>query len=384
MPPIEDHPLRYQLANELHARPFPALQAPARAVYLAIKKAQDAASRDRSEDLDHLLDLLDRYGTQHPQPGATHFTAAIGKHVLKWEQHTEFVTYTVFLNGLGERPYDPADFEVFPDDWLRDAPGVRVTSAMLRICERPEDEDRINDMTRDWMVADSLAVSRVIDDAVVVVGDQQLSLRAQHAFGALAPDRSEFEGKVLARDIGAHGGKHGDETGARVGGAADDVVDRAVAGIDLTDPQLVGVGVLLGGDDPGHDEGGQRAFLDLFEFESDGGQLVGDGAQVSVGVEVLFEPIKGEFHGLAPPDQRREKLRFEAVVLQPAHVAVEEGPQVGNAVLEHGQSFDADAESKALILVRVEAAIAQHIRVHHAGTEHLKPIFALTNLHRTA
>lgn len=171
MPPIEDHPLRYQFANELHARPFPALQAPARAVYLAIKKAQDAASRDRSEDLDHLIDLLDRYGTQHPQPGATHFTAAIGKHVLKWEQHTEFVTYTVFLNGLGERPYDPADFEVFPEDWLRAAPGVRVTSAMLRICERPEDESRINDLTRDWMVADSLAVSRVIDDAVVVAGD---------------------------------------------------------------------------------------------------------------------------------------------------------------------------------------------------------------------
>ena len=141
-----------------------------------------------------------------------------------------------------------------------------------------------------------------LDDAVVVVRDQQFSLRAQHAFGAFAPDRTEFEGKVLARDIRAHGGKHGDETGARVGGAADDVVDRAVAGIDLTDPQLVGVGVLLGGDDPGHDEGGQRAFFDLFEFKADGGQLVGDGAQVSVGIEVLFEPIKGEFHGLAPPD----------------------------------------------------------------------------------
>ena len=56
-----------------------------------------------------------------------------------------------------------------------------------------------------------------------------------------------------------------------------------------------------------------------------------------------------------PRTREGEKLRFEAVVLQPAHVAVEEGPQVGNAVLEHGQPFDADAESKALILVRVDA-----------------------------
>ncbi|MGE4328218.1 MAG: DUF3422 family protein, partial [Pseudodonghicola sp.] len=29
MPPIEDHPLRYQLANELHARPFPVVTPPA-------------------------------------------------------------------------------------------------------------------------------------------------------------------------------------------------------------------------------------------------------------------------------------------------------------------------------------------------------------------
>ena len=28
MPPIEDHPLRYPLTNELHARPFPSLEAP--------------------------------------------------------------------------------------------------------------------------------------------------------------------------------------------------------------------------------------------------------------------------------------------------------------------------------------------------------------------
>ena len=37
MPTITDHPLRYALENELHARPFPALEAPCHAVYVAIK-----------------------------------------------------------------------------------------------------------------------------------------------------------------------------------------------------------------------------------------------------------------------------------------------------------------------------------------------------------
>mgnify|MGYP003598136797 FL=1 len=47
MIPPEDHPLRYALVNELHARPFPALGVPCHAIYLAIKEPVDAANRNR-------------------------------------------------------------------------------------------------------------------------------------------------------------------------------------------------------------------------------------------------------------------------------------------------------------------------------------------------
>ena len=45
---MEDHALRYALANELHARPFPSIRAPGRAVHLAIKQPTLAAARDRT------------------------------------------------------------------------------------------------------------------------------------------------------------------------------------------------------------------------------------------------------------------------------------------------------------------------------------------------
>ena len=57
MSPIKDHPLRYALANELHARPFPTLDAPCRAAYLAVKPAENAAGRDRAADVAHLKAL---------------------------------------------------------------------------------------------------------------------------------------------------------------------------------------------------------------------------------------------------------------------------------------------------------------------------------------
>ena len=115
---MDDHPQRYALANELHARPSPALKAPATAVYLAVKRPEDASSRDREADRAHLIDLLDRFGAPHPSPGANHYFGAIGRHHLKWEQHNEFVTYTVFADGISSRAFDPTAFDVFPDDWL--------------------------------------------------------------------------------------------------------------------------------------------------------------------------------------------------------------------------------------------------------------------------
>ena len=170
MTPIDDHPLRYALANELHARPFPVASMPCTVVFLAIKKPEAAVARDRREDLAHLIDLLDRHGAQHPRPDATHYAGQIGRHWLKWEQHTEFVTYTAIAQNVSERAFDPADFEVFPPDWLMASPGQRVTSVLVRVVER-ESDDVVKSKLLDWFEPESLAVSRVLDDAAVCASD---------------------------------------------------------------------------------------------------------------------------------------------------------------------------------------------------------------------
>ncbi len=170
MPPVQDHPLRFQLSNELHARPFPTLSAGSRAIFLALKH-QDATHPDAAAaDLDHLIKLLDRYGAPHPQPGATHYFGQLGKHRLKWERHTEFVTFTLLVDGLGERAFDSADFEFLPEDWLAEAPGLRMTSCMLRI-EPQRDTSVMREKMTEWFVRESLAASSVLDGSAIVAGD---------------------------------------------------------------------------------------------------------------------------------------------------------------------------------------------------------------------
>src|SRR6056297_206721 len=200
MPPIADHPLRYELTNELHARPFPTLAAPCTAIYLAVKREQDAAKRDRAADLAHLTALLDRYGAKHPQPGATHYFGEIGRHRLKWESHTEMVTYTVFSEGVSERPFDPADFDVFPDDWLAGAPGQRITSAMIRVVPWESREAARADIDS-WFVPESVAMARVLDDAGVIAGDFRIDPAGHLRFSLhVAPSTGQRRiGRIVQR-----------------------------------------------------------------------------------------------------------------------------------------------------------------------------------------
>ncbi len=169
--PIPDHPLRYATVNELHARPFPSLEVPSTAVYVAIKEPVQAQNRDRARDLGHLLQLLDRHGSAHPQPGATHFQGPIGRAELKWESHTEFVTYTAFTKGISARPFDPAEAEVLPEDWLEAAPGRRLTSVLIRVEAMPASDEDLLRRVDEWFVPESLAVARVVDGAAVIAGD---------------------------------------------------------------------------------------------------------------------------------------------------------------------------------------------------------------------
>ncbi|SEK69873.1 DUF3422 family protein [Pacificibacter marinus] len=200
MAPLIDHPRRYELANELHARPFPRLTSPASAAYLAIRAAGDAARRDRDLDRAHLIALLDRFGAPHPAPNATHYMGDIGKYHLKWESHTEFVTYTLFTEGISEAHFDDGSFDLFPPDWLDTAPGQRMSSALLRI-EPLQSDSWANTCLDDWFERESLAVAHVLDGQMVVASDFRIDTDGHIRFAMFTRPNCGAQriGRVLQR-----------------------------------------------------------------------------------------------------------------------------------------------------------------------------------------
>ena len=167
--PIKSHPQRYALSHELHARPFPLVQAPGSVYYIALTSNGNART-----DRKALTELLAFYDAPLPAEGANHHSVELGRFRLKWERHTEFVTYTLISDANSSIPFSGEAHGRFPDDWLKKVKGNLITSATVRV-EGPmtikdAEKQTVTDL-RQWFVGESTAVSYVLEKEAVVASD---------------------------------------------------------------------------------------------------------------------------------------------------------------------------------------------------------------------
>lgn len=124
---IQQHPSRVALHNEIHARPPEAMTAPVAISHIVM--VCDAAQRQASRD--HVATLLRDHHLPPPDGASTHIRVDLGGFKLRWELHTEFVTYTFMRSlendTLNEREPQTA-LEVVPQAWLEKLPGEALTN----------------------------------------------------------------------------------------------------------------------------------------------------------------------------------------------------------------------------------------------------------------
>ncbi|MBI3452968.1 MAG: DUF3422 domain-containing protein [Rhodospirillales bacterium] len=124
-----DHPLRQSLTNEVHARPFAALVAPERISHFAMLSGEGTAATDRT----HLDELCQRFGVAPPPAEVNHAFVDFGAFRLKWERHTEFCAWTVFVHGGFTEPFVGGAVDRLPADWVENLPGRRLVAAHVAI-----------------------------------------------------------------------------------------------------------------------------------------------------------------------------------------------------------------------------------------------------------
>ena len=128
LPPV--HPLRAALHNEVHARPPEAMNAPLAISHVVM--VCDAAQREASRA--HVAALLRDHHLPQPHAESTHIRMDLGAFRIRWELHTEFVTWTFARafdgEAFGERePVNAADS--VPQEWLAGLPGQALGAMHL-------------------------------------------------------------------------------------------------------------------------------------------------------------------------------------------------------------------------------------------------------------
>lgn len=164
-----EHPERYALTNELHARPFEMLTPPVRISMYACHLADG----DDAVVYDHLSRLCSRFGVNPPLREKSHFSADFGGFRLRFERHTEFASYTVIRNGAFEKPFEVSASRYLPQDWLESLPGELLVATNLALLAVEGPDPTQEDLSR-MFVPEGLVTSTISGAAARIWTDLRI------------------------------------------------------------------------------------------------------------------------------------------------------------------------------------------------------------------
>ena len=164
---IKDHAQRFNLNNEVHARPYQIMCAPLRVSHLALM------SGDREQEVSAIGELCDRFGITRPNPEANFFITDFPLFQLRWERHTEFSTYTVSEPLVSEEAFSESALAQLPQDWLENLPGEVVTMVNLELVTSESSELDLAELSG-LFSSNTVAGSEVADGAARVWTDFQI------------------------------------------------------------------------------------------------------------------------------------------------------------------------------------------------------------------
>ena len=157
---LSQHPQRGLLHNEVHARPPESLTAPLAISHVVM--LTDADGRDASRA--HLCALLRERHQPLPDLDATHLRLDLGTFRIRWEMHTEFVTWTFMVplqaEGFGTREPVGA-LAAVPHGWAAALPGLCLCSLHLWVL--PTQAFGSGSLVRHVLHEDTLVASTVAD-----------------------------------------------------------------------------------------------------------------------------------------------------------------------------------------------------------------------------
>ncbi|MGI9401772.1 MAG: DUF3422 family protein [Rhizobiaceae bacterium] len=149
-----DHPRRFELNNEVHARPSDVLSARSRISYLVLLGQTGSGP---------LVDLCKKTGCKPPADGVNHFVADMQTFTVRWERHTEFTRYNFSVAVEDSKPFSGTALSRVPQDWLATLPGELFVANHVELRSLNDidlDEERLS---RAYFAGNPLVAATVAD-----------------------------------------------------------------------------------------------------------------------------------------------------------------------------------------------------------------------------
>ncbi len=195
----ENHPQRFVLHNEVHARAPFILKLPVRASHLALVLTQEQKLLERQ----HLISLCERFGVTTPDKDTDHFVASFDAFQIRWEQHGEFSTYSFYVHDNPEDPFADSALKKVPVDWLSQLTGQVVVAVHASIVSADDIQYKeTNDLAllADHFAGNAVIGSKVTGGAASVFTDFRIHVDGFSRFLIVDHDlRAQQAGRLLQR-----------------------------------------------------------------------------------------------------------------------------------------------------------------------------------------
>ncbi|WP_421911567.1 DUF3422 family protein [Marinobacter sp.] len=200
-PPLKQldlHPLREELYNELHSRPFHVLPCPAQVTHIALLTTPE----QRAVQFRHWQDLHIMLGQPEPLEDVSCYEATFGSLRIRREMHMEFTSYTFINLGIGDNhhPFQDTGISSLPKGWLEKLTGTVVAAFHIDLQQASNGPETDLAQIRHWFEGERLVGSSPWEGKARVWGTFRLHNDGLGRFMVLNRDMSDSQlGRLTQR-----------------------------------------------------------------------------------------------------------------------------------------------------------------------------------------
>jgi uncharacterized membrane-anchored protein len=195
---LDLHPLRAELYNELHSRPFHVLPCPAQVTHIALITTPE----QRADQFRHWQDLHIMLGQPEPRKDVSCYEATFGSLRIRREMHMEFASYTFINLGIGDdhQPFQDTGISSLPKGWLEKLTGTVVAAFHIDLQQASNGPETDLAQIRHWFEGERLVGSSPWEGKARVWGTFRLHSDGFGRFMVLNRDMSDSQlGRLTQR-----------------------------------------------------------------------------------------------------------------------------------------------------------------------------------------